>query len=162
MKIITLMKSEKLILLVFILIFGPLPKDAFSLKINKIKIEGNSHTKEEIILAIASEFLSDKEFSEEELNGIARRVEERLKNTTWFYSSRVYIVPSARGEEYRNVVIEVNEGFLLRFSGGYAYGMAGMDNIWGNGEKIFLYLGYNRQGIDFELDNLWRNFFANG
>ncbi|MCX8029722.1 MAG: hypothetical protein N2712_07000 [Brevinematales bacterium] len=145
--------------LIIVIICSIIQKNLFPIEINKIKVLGNTHTKEETILSIASEFRSGKEFPEAELENIANRVEERLRRTTWFYSSKVYVVESSKGKEYRNIVIEVDEGFLLRFSGGYAYGMFGIDNIWGSGEKLLLYLGYNKQGIEFEVDNLLERFF---
>lgn len=151
---------SKEVFICFLLFF--VVSDCFGLKINKVKIIGNEHTSSQMILRLASEFLENRDFSEEELENIARRVEERLRNTTWFYSSRVYIVPSSAGEEYRNVVIEVVEGFLLRFSGGNAYGMFGIDNVWGNGEKFLVFVGYNRQGVVFEFDNVLEYFFVEG
>ncbi|MFN4245978.1 MAG: hypothetical protein ACK4F9_07545 [Brevinematia bacterium] len=134
----------------------------YGIKVNEIRVFGNEHTKRETILQISSEFLNEKDWEEKELEMLARRVEERLINTTWFYSAQVSIVPSKRGEEYRNVIIEVTEGFLLRFDGGYAYGMFGMDNIGGSGEKLLVYLGYNRQGVSFLLNPFLYYFFVGG
>lgn len=151
------MKKLGFVFLSFLLVIN-----AYSLKVNKIKVIGNEHTKEGVILEMAKEFLLNKDFSETELNNLARRVEERLNSTTWFYSSKVYVVPTSRGEDYRNIVIEVQEGFLLRFSGGYAYGSFGMDNIFGNGEKLILDLGYNRQQIIFNFRNILPSIYLKG
>lgn len=134
----------------------------YALRINKVEIVGNEHTKESVILQISSELLADRDWGEGELGTIAQRIEERLRNTTWFYSAYVNVVPSGRGEDYRNVIIEVKEGFLLRFSGGNAYGVFGIDNVWGGGEEFLVYLGYNRQSIVFSLNPFIQYFFVNG
>jgi len=118
--------------------------------INKIKITGNSHTDSSVILYIAQELKEEKEYTERELSCLAIRIEERLINTGWFYNAKVYVAPSSKGEDYRNVVIEVEEGFLYRFYGGNAYGGFGMDSVSGKGGGYRIELGYNRQLLRLE------------
>lgn len=117
--------------------------------VNKIKITGNSYTDSSVILYFALELKEGKEYTESELSNLASRIEERLKNTGWFYNAKVYISQASRGEDYRNVIIEVEEGFLYRFYGGNAYGGFGMDNLSGKGDAYRLELGYNRQLLRF-------------
>ncbi len=130
------------------LLFSISPLNA--LVINWIKVVGISHTREETILEIAKELKEGKEYTSSELKKIKDRIEERLKNTTWFYSGKVFTFPVKDNEEKVNIIIEVEEGFLWRFSGGNAYGGLGKANIWGEGEKIYGEIGYNRQRIIFE------------
>ncbi len=123
---------------------------SFGIVLNKIKITGNTHTDAKTILEIAQELKDGEEYSEEKLKNLALRIEERLKNTGWFYNASVYIVESGQNENYRNVIIEVEEGFLYRFYGGNAYGGFGMDNVYGQGGGYRIELGYNRQALRYE------------
>lgn len=135
---------------------------SWSLVIHKIKVSGNTFTSRDLILGVASELYEGLEISEKDLERVVSRIEERLKNTGWFYSVSVYIVPTSAGEDYRNVIIEVVEGFLWRFGGGNAYGMVGKDNIDGKGKKLLAYLGYNRQGIKWGWEEIFPRFSLGG
>ena len=117
--------------------------------INKIKVIGNTHTQTETILAFVPELKEKSEYNEEELTNIIKRGKERLDITGWFYSTEIYITPSQEGTNFRNIVIEVADGFLIRPGGGAIYGVYGMDNIYGNGEFYSVDLGWNAQYIDF-------------
>ena len=103
-------------------------------------------------------FSTNRDYSVERLNRLAKRAKQRLDMSSWFYSSDVTVTPTKRGKDYRNVVIEVKEGFLYRFYGSYAYGVFGKENIWGNGERVMLEMGYNRQLVQVGLPRLGKYF----
>lgn len=132
--------------LIALFVFIAIP--LFALKINKIKVIGNTHTKTKTILNFATELQTGKEFSEKKLNKLAQRVKERLYKSFWFYKVNVYITPTSKGDDYRNIIIDVEDGFLYRFGGGNAYGMFGMDNVWGDSEFFRACLGYNNHSIN--------------
>lgn len=131
----------------------------WSLTINKIKVIGNTHTKTETILAFVPELREKNEYTEEELKAIALRGKERLNLTGWFYKADIYIAPSKEGDDYKNIIIEVEEGFLYRFGGGPIYGMYGMDNVFGSGEYYSAQLGWNAQYIEAGSLFLTKNLF---
>ena len=132
-----------------------------SLKINQIKVIGNKHTKTETILGIVKDlFIKSSYYDEESLRKAAKRGEERLQNTTWFYSAHIYVSPTKRKNFY-NIVIEVKEGFLWRFYGGNNYFAFGKDNIWGNGEKFIAELGLKRQDVSIRINPISPSLFFN-
>jgi hypothetical protein len=119
-----------------------------ALTINKIKVIGNTHTGTGTILAFVPELKEKSDYTQEELENIIKRGMERLNYAGWFYSANIYIVKSNAGNDYRNIVIEVDEGFLYRFDGGPIYGLFGQDNIYGSGEFYSVALGWNAQFIE--------------
>jgi outer membrane protein assembly factor BamA len=135
---------------------------SWSLVIHKIKVSGNTFTSRDLILGVASELYEGLEIAEKDLERVASRIEKRLKNTGWFYSVNVYVVPTSAGDGYRNVIIEVVEGFLWRFGGGNAYAMFGKENIGGKGRKLLVYLGYNRQGVKWGWEEILPRFSVGG
>lgn len=147
------------IIILFSLVF--IISNSFALTINKIKVTGNTHTSAETILAFVPELQEKHEYSQEELDGIVKRGKERLDYTGWFYKADIYIAPSKEGPDFRNIVIEVQDGFLYRFDGGPIYGSFGMDNVYGSGENYLLTLGWNAQYAQFGSQFLTPDMFFN-
>lgn len=85
-----------------------------------------------------------------------------LFNSGYFFTVSAYYVASSKGENYVNVIIEVTEGFLLRFGGGSIFGIFGKDNLFGLRKGYLIAAGYNLDGIKY-YDNLLfnSNFFFN-
>lgn len=76
-------------------------------------------------------------------------IEKSLINSGYFFNASAYFVESSRGENYVNIIIEVTEGFLLRFGGGSIFGVFGKDNLFGLRKGYMVALGYNLDGIKY-------------
>ncbi|NMC67301.1 MAG: hypothetical protein GYA61_03650 [Spirochaetales bacterium] len=76
--------------------------------------------------------------------------EKRLMESGYFFSAKTYWVSSSNDQNLVNVIIEVKEGFLFRFGGGAIFGVAGKDNLFGLRKSIYLFFGYNLNGVDFK------------
>ncbi len=65
-----------------------------------------------------------------------KHTETRLMNSGYFYNARVIIIPPRKKPESRTILIKIKEGFPYRFGGGIAYGMFGMENLWGKRKRF--------------------------
>jgi outer membrane protein assembly factor BamA len=115
--------------------------------INKIKVIGNSITSTHVITGFVREFKEGDTVELKQLESITAAIKRRLLMTTWFYSVDVYIVKREQNETTSNVIIEVQEGYLLHFGGGNAYGSFGKENISGQGIFAGIDAGYNKQEV---------------
>lgn len=79
--------------------------------------------------------------------------EIRLMNSGYFYNARVIIIPPRKKPESRTILIKIKEGFPYRFGGGNAYGMFGMENLWGKRKRFNVAAGYNLAGGTFVDEN---------
>jgi len=76
-------------------------------------------------------------------------IEKNLMTSGYFFTASAYVVESSKGENFVNVIIEVTEGFLLRFGGGSIFGVFGKDNIYGLRKSFLIAIGYNLDGIKY-------------
>ncbi len=81
------------------------------------------------------------------------RTQQRIIDTNLFYSVKVSIIPPKKYPESRSIIIQVTEGFRLRFGGGNAYAEFGIKNIGGNGHSFLATAGYNIINFDY-INNL--------
>ncbi len=125
--------------------------------IETIRIIGNTYTQSEVLMSFLSELRQGQTYQKDHLERILRRVEERLRNTSWFYQADVYLVPRKETGKV-NVVVTVTEGFLYRFWGGYVFAGFGIENIGGRGHYLGLELGLNRQLITYRNDHLGKYY----
>lgn len=71
------------------------------------------------------------------------RTQQRITDSNLFYSVKVSIVPPRRFPNKRTILIQVTDGFRLRFGGGNAYGMFGIKNLGGDGHSFMATAGFN-------------------
>ncbi len=86
-------------------------------------------------------------------------IEKNLINSGYFFTASAYSVESSKGENYANIIIEVTEGFLLRFGGGSIFGIFGKDNLFGLRKGYMVALGYNLDGIKYYDQLLFNSNF---
>ncbi len=139
---------RNIILLTFsYILFAAGPLSSEVVLINKIKVIGNKYTDTKIILDFVREFSENTSIDETAFSDIVERIQERLMKTQWFESVKCYIVEL--GNHKVNLVIDVQEGYLLRYWGGDIYGGFGIDNLFGLGKFSSLELGYNKQYLTY-------------
>jgi hypothetical protein len=90
-----------------------------------------------------------RRYTLEDLERECQKTRYRLEESGYFYSAAVTVVPPRRNPAERTVVIEVTQGFLMRFSGGYAYGMFGWAGLGGERQELRLYGGWNQNGAAY-------------
>jgi hypothetical protein len=136
-----------LVLLILFLAASTLSAERVSIR--KIKVIGNTYTDTRVILDYAKELSEGSSWDVPALSNTLRRVEERLYLSSYFYTVSAVMVPSLKDTNAVNVVIEVTEGFLLRFNGGNAYGSFGMADMFGQGKDWDVLAGYNAQWAEW-------------
>ena len=117
--------------------------------VNRIKILGANYTSERIIRNFIREFNEGDTLDEQKLERYVQRIKERLLRTTWFYNVETFLVPSRKCENCKNVIIELNEGYLYRFWGGKLFAGFGIENLAGEGKYFGIELGWNRQIVSY-------------
>ncbi len=117
--------------------------------VNKIKIFGAHYTSERIIRNFIREFHEGDTLDEQKLERYMQRIKVRLLRTTWFYNVETFLVPSRKCGNCRNVIIELNEGYLYRFWGGKLFAGFGIENLAGEGKYFGIELGWNRQIVSY-------------
>ncbi len=138
-------------LLIAIIIFVLFDKRCLAKEVvvNKIKILGANYTCERIIRNFLREFNEGDTLDEQKLERYIQRIKERLLRTTWFYNVEIFLVPSRKCENCRNVIIELNEGYLYRFWGGKLFAGFGIENLARKGKYFGIELGWNRQIVSY-------------
>ncbi|GEM_PF-1644948 len=146
-------------IIVLLSVFFIFSSTSAAITIGRIKVTGNTHTSTGTILSFLPELQEGHDYSQAELDGIVKRGKERLDITGWFYKADIYVTASKNGPDFRNIVIEVEEGFLYLFGGGSIYGVFGMDDVYGGGESFLLTMGWNAQYIVIGDSFLGRDLF---
>lgn len=77
------------------------------------------------------------------------RIEGRLLSTGYFSSVHVLAIESMSEPGSINVIIELEDGFLLRFDGGPIYGAFGVLNLGGDGQDLGFRVGLNVQELNY-------------
>jgi hypothetical protein len=90
-----------------------------------------------------------KDYTQAGLEGEIARTRYRLEESGYFYDVNVSAVPPRRNPGERTVIIEVTEGFLMRFGGGNAYAMFGRVGLGGERQEVRAYGGWNRNGLAY-------------
>lgn len=84
----------------------------------------------------------------------------RLINSGLFYNPSVSIVPPRLYPDKRTIIIQVTDGFRMRFGGGEAFGHLGVINLGGNGHSVSGTAGLNINEVRYRNDtSLPGNFF---
>ena len=101
-------------------------------------------------------FLSVKPGQSAEGREIERRCREselRLMESGYVYKASVQIVPPRKNPDERTIVVIVTSGFLWRFGGGNAWGVAGVDGLCGERASVRVFAGWNRNGAEYRHYN---------
>ncbi|MFN3411369.1 MAG: hypothetical protein ACK4YF_04340 [Exilispira sp.] len=110
-------------------------------------------------------FLDIKPLDKIELKTLTQKlfnIERNLLNSGYFFTASAYFVQSSKAEGLVNVIIEVTEGFLLRFGGGSIFAVFGKENLYGLRKGYLVALGYNLDGIKYYDNMIFNsNFFLN-
>ena len=117
-------------------------------QITAIEVIGNHRTDAGIIRNYLYLHEGD-ELSMEALSEKAAESERRLLDTRYF--SRARVTPEFEGDGTARVIVDVQEGFLWRFTAGTWFVQLGRDNLFGKGMNGSLYLSTKTQSLD--LDN---------
>jgi hypothetical protein len=126
------MKHKKIYFILLYLI--SLPGSANKLQISNIKIIGNTYTSERYIRYLLPFSPGDK-LTLHDFNYLLRRAKEQLIDTGLFYDVQIFTI---KKDLQYNIIIEIEEGFLYRFSGGAIYVSIGRKNIKGLGIRLHL------------------------
>jgi hypothetical protein len=110
--------------------------------------ESVSSLKERIVLSLTG-LRPGRDYTPAKLEGEIARTRYRLEESGYFYNVNVSAVPPRRNPGERTVIIEVTEGFLMRFGGGNAYAMFGRAGLGGDRQEVRGYGGWNRNGLAY-------------
>jgi len=102
-----------------------------------------------------SSLFPGKKITQENLEEEVKRTQLRLSDSGLFYTASVEIVPPRKNPAERTIIISVTEGFLHRFSGGYAYAMYGLEGLGGKRSSLYTYAGWNLLGLSWAHENLF-------
>jgi len=89
-----------------------------------------------------------------------QNAERRLMASGYFYKASVTILTPRKFPDRRTILVQVTEGFLMRFGGGSAYALIGQDNINGERKHWLGVLGLNFLGGEYldeqVLNSAWK------
>jgi hypothetical protein len=110
--------------------------------------ETSSVLKEQTVISFTG-LRPGRDYTPAKLEGEIARTRYRLEESGYFYDVNVTTVPPRRNPGERTVIIEVTEGFLMRFGGGNAYAMFGQVGLGGERQEVRAYGGWNQNGLAY-------------
>ncbi|HHU36872.1 MAG TPA: hypothetical protein GXZ47_06545 [Treponema sp.] len=75
--------------------------------------------------------------------------ERRMTDSGYFYESTIMVVPPKKNLTERTLVLTLSSGYLMRYSGGNAWGMYGAVGLGGERQSLYGYAGYNKNGFRY-------------
>lgn len=93
----------------------------------------------------------------QDLESELSRTQIRLEESNLFYGVSVSVIPPRKYPNRRTVIIKVTDGFRMRFGGGNAYGMFGIENFKGTGISFIGKAGYKILEFDYSDSTPFKN-----